>query len=341
MKSIAIVILNWNGLNYLQQFLPSVIANSKVKGFTVDVVVADNGSTDGSVQWLSSLGENVKVILFDENHGFTGGYNRTLKQINSDYYVILNSDVEVNSNWLEPMVSFIEQNPNVAACMPKINSYASPTFFEYAGAAGGYIDFLGYPFCRGRVLNIIEEDNGQYNEAKEIFWATGACMLVRANDFWSVGAFDEDFFAHMEEIDLCWRLKRSGKSVWCIPSASVLHVGGGTLAVNNPRKVYFNHRNNLLMLLKNLSRQSLFPVIVIRFILDYASVFGYLITGKPLFSWSVFRAHCYFFRKCFSVSNKRRMFKHPKVKLYPKSILLQFFVFKRKLFSSLPHKGYF
>ncbi|HCX98915.1 MAG TPA: hypothetical protein DG754_02135, partial [Bacteroidales bacterium] len=167
MKSIAIVILNWNGLNYLQQFLPSVMANSKVEGFIVDVIVADNGSTDGSVQWLSSLGEGVKIIQLDKNYGFTGGYNRALKQINSDYYVILNSDVEVNSYWLEPMVSFIEQNPNVAACMPKINSYASPTFFEYAGASGGYIDYLGYPFCRGRVLNIVEEDNGQYNEAKE------------------------------------------------------------------------------------------------------------------------------------------------------------------------------
>ncbi|MDD4384621.1 MAG: glycosyltransferase family 2 protein [Bacteroidales bacterium] len=341
MKSIAIVILNWNGLGHLKQFLPSVIANSKVEGFTVDVVVADNGSTDDSVQWLNTLTESIKIICLDKNYGFTGGYNRALKQINSDYYVILNSDVEVNNNWLEPMASFIEQNPNVAACMPKLNSYAAPKYFEYAGAAGGYIDFLGYPFCRGRVLNIVEQDNGQYNEAKEIFWATGACIMVRATDFWSVGAFDEDFFAHMEEIDLCWRLKRSGKSIWCIPNASVLHVGGGTLAVNNPQKAYFNHRNNLLMLLKNLSRQSIVPVMLVRFLLDYASAFSYLITGKPKFTWSVIKAHSYFFGKCFSFVKKRRMFKHPKIKLYPTSILLQFFVFKRKLFSTLPNKGYF
>lgn len=341
MKRIAIVILNWNGLNHLKEFLPSVVKNSRVDDFAVEVIVADNGSTDGSVEWLQSLSKSIRLIHFDQNYGFTGGYNKALKQVESDYYVILNSDVEVSQGWLAPLAHFMEQNTKAAACMPKLNCYANPSLFEYAGAAGGYIDFLGYPFCRGRMLNVIEEDKGQYNSVKEIFWATGACMMVRSADFWNVGAFDEDFFAHMEEIDLCWRFKRSGKSVWCIPQSSVLHVGGGTLATNNPQKVYFNHRNNLLMLLKNLSRPSLIPVMLTRLLLDYAAAIGYLLTGKPKFTWSVFKAHYYFFRKCFSMIKKRRMFKHPKLKLYPTSIILQFFLFRRKKFSALPRLGYF
>ncbi len=340
MKSIAVVILNWNGIGHLKQFLPGVIAHSHVEGFNVLIVVADNGSTDGSVQWLQSLGSSIRTILFDKNYGFTGGYNRALKEVDTDYYVILNSDVEVQPDWLKPLVEFMEHTPNAAACMPKINCYASADQFEYAGAAGGFIDALGYPFCRGRIINMVEADRGQYDDARQIFWASGAAMLIRSADFWSVGALDEDYFAHMEEIDLCWRLHHFGKSVWCIPQSKILHVGGGTLSANSPRKTYLNHRNNLLMLLKNLPKATVVPVLFTRFLLDYASAFGYLFTGKPHFSWAVCRAHLSFFRNCPSALNKRRLYKRQRVKLYPSSILLQFFVFKRKHFSQLPAKGY-
>jgi GT2 family glycosyltransferase len=335
MTNIAIVILNWNGLKYLQQFIPNVVKYSNVDTFQVDVIVADNGSTDNSIAWLSENYPVVKTILLDKNYGFTGGYNLALKQINSDYYVILNSDIEVKDGWLAPMIDFMESTPQAAACMPKLLSYHDKKIFEYAGAAGGFIDFLGYPFCRGRILNVIEEDKGQYNNALEIFWATGACMLVRSQQFWEAGGFDNDFFAHMEEIDLCWRLKRQGYSVWCIPQSQVFHVGGGTLAANNPRKVYFNHRNNLLMLLKNLSRTSLLPVLVFRLVLDVASALLYLISGKPRFTWAVVRAHAYFIRSFAKTVKKRRTFKHPKLSLYRNSIVFQFFFLNRKHYSDL------
>ncbi|PKP38529.1 MAG: hypothetical protein CVT98_05005, partial [Bacteroidetes bacterium HGW-Bacteroidetes-15] len=239
MKSIAIVILNWNGKKFLEQFLPGVVENSHLEGFMVTIYVADNASTDNSTEWVKEHAPSVKIISLDRNYGFTGGYNRALKQIESDYYLLLNSDIQVERNWLLPMVNFMEDTPSAAACMPKILSYNEPTKFEYAGAAGGYLDFLGYPFCRGRILNVVEEDKGQYNNVKEVFWATGACMLVRANEFWNAGGLDDDFFAHMEGIDLCWRLKRQGYSIWCVPQSKVSHVGGGTLSSNNPRKVYF------------------------------------------------------------------------------------------------------
>jgi GT2 family glycosyltransferase len=335
MKKIAIVILNWNGIKYLQQFIPNVVKYSKADNFQVDVIVADNGSTDGSIEWLTSNYPNVRTILFDKNHGFTGGYNLALKQVIADYFLILNSDIEVTEGWLTPLLGFMESTPNAAACMPKLLSYHQPSKFEYAGAAGGFIDFLGYPFCRGRILNVVEDDNNQYNNDLEIFWATGACMLIRSEQFWEAGGFDNDFFAHMEEIDLCWRLKRLGYSIWCIPKSKVYHVGGGTLAANNPRKVYFNHRNNLMMLLKNLSRQSLIQVLVFRYILDIATAFLYLITGKPRFTWSVIKAHLYFLNSIVKTVRKRRRFKHPKLSLYRNSIILQFFFLNKKRFSQL------
>jgi GT2 family glycosyltransferase len=335
MKKIAIVILNWNGIKYLQQFIPNVVKYSKADNFQVDVIVADNGSTDGSIEWLTSNYPNVRTILFDKNHGFTGGYNLALKQVIADYFLILNSDIEVTEGWLTPLLGFMESTPNAAACMPKLLSYHQPSKFEYAGAAGGFIDFLGYPFCRGRILNVVEDDNNQYNNDLEIFWTTGACMLIRSEQFWEAGGFDNDFFAHMEEIDLCWRLKRLGYSIWCIPKSKVYHVGGGTLAANNPRKVYFNHRNNLMMLLKNLSRQSLIQVLVFRYILDIATAFLYLITGKPRFTWSVIKAHLYFLNSIVKTVRKRRRFKHPKLSLYRNSIILQFFFLNKKRFSQL------
>lgn len=335
MKKLAIVILNWNGVKYLQQFIPNVVKYSNTDNYQVDIIVADNGSSDISISWLQQNYPSVKTILLDKNYGFTGGYNLALQQVYADYYLILNSDIEVTEGWLSPLLNFMESNPRAAACMPKLLSHNEPNRFEYAGAAGGFIDFLGYPFCRGRILNVVEEDKGQYNNSSEIFWATGACMLIRSQQFWEAGGFDNDFFAHMEEIDLCWRLKRLDYSIWCIPKSTVYHVGGGTLAANNPRKAYFNHRNNLLMLLKNLSRLSLVPVLVFRYLLDIATAFLYLISGKPKFTWSVIKAHLYFLKSIGKTVRKRRRFKHPKISLYRNSIILQFFFLNRKKFSDL------
>jgi GT2 family glycosyltransferase len=336
MRSIAIVILNWNGKHYLEQFLAGVVANSAVPNVEVEVIVADNGSTDGSVDWIKQTFETVRIIELDKNYGFTGGYNLALKQVNTDYYILLNSDIDVPKGWLEPMANFMESTPNAAACMPKMLNYSKPNEFEYAGAAGGYLDMFGYPFCRGRILNVTEEDKGQYNSIQEIFWATGACLMVRASEYWNAGGLDDDFFAHMEEIDLCWRLKRQGYSIWCVPQSVAYHVGGGTLASNSPRKVYFNHRNNLSMLLKNLSRLSLIPVLLFRLILDGLAAGGYLVTGKPAFVLSVLKAHMHFYKNSPRIIRKRRAFKNPKISLYPHSIIYQFFVRMRRKYSELP-----
>jgi hypothetical protein len=336
MKTIAIVILNWNGEKFLKQFLPGVVKHSLVPNFNVEVIIADNGSTDGSVVWLQTNFPNIRLIQLDKNYGFTGGYNLALKQVNADYYLLLNSDIEVPDGWLIPLAKFMDTTPTAAACMPKLISYSNRDEFEYAGAAGGYLDFFGYPFCRGRILNVIEKDQGQYDDTKEIFWATGACLLVRAKEFWNAGGLDDDFFAHMEEIDLCWRLKRQGYSIWCVGTSKVFHVGGGTLSTDNPRKVYFNHRNNLVMLTKNLSRKSFMPVLIFRLFLDGFSGLAYAMGGKPKFTWSVVKAHLYFYKTFFFTVKKRRDFKMPKISLYRKSILFQFFVMRRKQYSQLP-----
>ncbi|MBR5100524.1 MAG: glycosyltransferase family 2 protein, partial [Bacteroidales bacterium] len=246
----AVVILNWNGLKMLQTYLPLLEQRTTCCG--AFIVVADNGSTDGSVEWLQEHHPQIRLICFDQNHGFTGGYNRALREIDADYYVLLNSDVEVTDGWLEPLVGFLEENPDAGICQPKVLSVAERNRFEYAGAAGGFIDRFGYPFCRGRILSNLELDKGQYDEPEECFWATGACMVVRSALYHHLSGLDESFFAHMEEIDFCWRAKLLGYQVWCVPASTVYHVGGGTLPNNSPRKLYFNYRNNLLMLYKNL-----------------------------------------------------------------------------------------
>ena len=336
MKSIAIVILNWNGKHYLKQFLPTVIENTYAENFSVQIVIADNGSTDESIRWLKENHPSIQTIELDKNYGFTGGYNKSLEQIHTDYYLLLNSDIEVTKGWLEPMLQFMVKNPNAAACMPKLLDYNNKRNFEYAGAAGGYLDIFGYPFCRGRILNVVEEDEGQYDNEQEVFWATGACLLVRSKEYWNAGGLDNDFFAHMEEIDLCWRLKRKGYSIWCIPQSTVYHVGGGTLSSDSPRKVYFNHRNNLVMLIKNLSRKSLIPVITFRLGLDFLAAIGYAITGKPAFVVSVFKAHMHFHKNLVKNIRKRRAFKNPKISLSKYSILFEFFIRRRKKYNQLP-----
>ncbi|MBP1637274.1 MAG: glycosyl transferase family 2 [Bacteroidetes bacterium] len=277
--SVSVVILNWNGEKYLSEFLP-VLQNNLDNVPDAEIIVADNGSTDGSLKLLAERFPSVKVNAFDKNYGFAEGYNKALKNIESDYYVLLNSDVEVSKGWLSVLYEYMEKNPEVAACQPKILSYNRRNYFEYAGAAGGFIDKFGYPYCRGRIFGEVEEDLGQYDDIKDVFWASGACMFIRSVDYWEAGGLDADFFAHMEEIDLCWRLKSRGKRIVCIPQSVVYHIGGGTLSAENPRKTYLNFRNNLLMLYKNLPGKSLKRVFDIRFYLDNLAALHLLLQGK-------------------------------------------------------------
>ncbi len=271
---VAVVILNWNGRNFLRQFLPSVISCSS----NAEIFVADNASTDDSLEILQSEFPSVRLIINKQNFGFAGGYNEALKQVESDYYILLNSDVEVTPGWIEPVIEMMEAHRSIAACQPKILSHADHSSFEYAGAAGGYIDKYGYPFCRGRIFNTIEKDKGQYDDVQRIFWATGACMFVRATSFRAVSGFDKSFFAHMEEIDLCWRMQKAGGSIYYCPHAKVYHVGGGTLNKSNPHKTYLNFRNNLLMLYKNLSPEKFEKVFMIRKRFDFLAAMKFMIT---------------------------------------------------------------
>lgn len=289
MSLTAIVILNWNGRHYLERFLPIVESCSTRED--VFIVVADNGSTDFSVEYLKENHKNIKVIEFETNLGFTGGYNRALKNVEADYFLLLNSDIEVTPGWLDPLIKEMDENPDVGICMPKIRSAYNPDSFEYAGACGGFIDYLGYPFCRGRILSNIESDGGQYDSSIEIFWASGAAMMIRSSLYMELGGFDERFFAHMEEIDLCWRAKLKGSQVWVFPESVIYHVGGGTLPNNSPHKLYLNFRNNLMMLYKNLPSGSLAFVIPARMIMDGAAAVVYLLQFKLNYFKSVIKAH--------------------------------------------------
>lgn len=336
MQKVAVVILNWNGENFLKRFLPSVISNTITIG--IDVIVADNGSSDGSISFLEKTYPDIRIIKLDKNYGFASGYNLALKQIESEYYVLLNSDIDVPEGWLSPMIEFMDNNPKTAACMPKILDYNNPSHFEYAGAAGGFIDILGYPFCRGRILSCIEEDTGQYDKPIEVFWASGACLFIRSKVYWEAGGLDDDFFAHMEEIDLCWRIKNLGYSNWCIPSSKVYHVGGGTLPNNNPRKLYYNYRNSLYMLFKNLPKNRLFFVVFLRLVLDGLSALAYLIQGKLGFLKAVFMAHCTFWSNIENLRKKREGLRISIInndKIYKRSILIDFFLNNKKTFISL------
>lgn len=275
MKKVSVVILNWNGADMLRRFLPSVLACSQAEG--VEVCVADNGSTDDSCEIIKWEFPDVRLIRLAENYGFAEGYNKALKQVEAEYVVLLNSDVEVTPDWLTPMIDYMDTHPDVAACQPKILSYHERNSFEYAGAAGGFIDCYGYPFCRGRIFESVEEDRGQYDKVVSVFWATGAALLIRLKVYQEVGGLDGRFFAHMEEIDLCWRLRSRGHNVVCLPSSSVYHVGGATLKKDNPHKTFLNFRNNLLMLYKNLPEKELRRVMCVRACLDYvAAAFFFL-----------------------------------------------------------------
>lgn len=282
-----IVILNWNGVAHLRRFLPSVIAAAPAD---VEVIVADNGSTDDSVEVLRREFPSVTLLRMDRNYGFAGGYNRALQQIEADYYVLLNSDVETPVGWLEPLVETLDRNPDVAVVSPKLISSEERRMFEYAGASGGYLDVLGYPFCRGRILRTVEEDRGQYDDERDLFWVSGAAFCCRADVFHALGGFDDDFFAHMEEIDLCWRMQLAGYRVRVVPRSRVYHLGGGTLQTDSPSKVFYNHRNNLAMLYKCSSSGQRLLVAVARPVLDLLAALSYLAQGRADNFRAVFRA---------------------------------------------------
>ncbi len=338
----AVVILNWNGIRHkhLAGFLPTVLKHSAADAA---VIVADNGSDDDSLTWLEKHHPGLRVIRNNENAGFAGGYNKALRQIEAEYYVLLNSDIETTENWIAPVISLMDRDPMIAACQPKImnqqEGYRSE--FEYAGAAGGFIDKYGYPFCRGRLFQHLEKDKGQYDDMREIFWATGACMFVRAELYHKMGGLDDDFFAHMEEIDLCWRMKNAGYKVMYCGESKVYHVGGGTLPKKYPRKTYLNFRNNLTLLFKNLPGERLTRVYIARIFLDGVAAFKFLLEGSLLSFIAVTRAHVSFLRTYRKTLAKRRMTKrHHVSQIYMGNIAFDYFLKGKKLFSDLPKKKF-
>ncbi len=338
MLKTAVVILNWNGKKYLENFLPGLVKNTQ--GNNAEIIIADNNSTDGSIEFLNDKFPDIRQIALDKNYGFTGGYNRALNQLKAEYFVLLNSDIEVTENWLNPLIELLDSDPSIAACQPKIKSFQNKKYFEYAGAAGGFIDKYGYPFCRGRVLDFIEEDTGQYDDQKDIFWATGACMVIRAELYKNIDGLDDDFFAHMEEIDLCWRLKNQGYRIVYCPKSTVYHVGGGSLPNNSPFKLYLNYRNNLFLLYKNLPNGKLLTVILTRMILDGLSAFIFLLRFSFKSFDAVLKAHFYFYKNLKNLRTKRKKLLSEKVvhhhsEIYPKSIVWNHFVKKKQKFSSL------
>ncbi|MBQ8051808.1 MAG: glycosyltransferase family 2 protein [Bacteroidaceae bacterium] len=292
MKQLTIAILNWNGLDMMRRFLPSVVENSP----EANVVVIDNGSTDDSLSWLEREMPEVGIVRLDRNYGFAEGYYRGLREIDAPYYLLLNSDVEVRAGWLQPMLSYMEAHPEVAACQPKLLCQWAPDMFEYAGASGGFVDALGYPYCRGRLMGTVEQDHGQYDDVVPVLWATGAALLIRSRDYWEVGGLDGRFFAHQEEIDLCWRLRSRGRGVVCVPQSVAYHLGGGTLPQGNPKKDYLNFRNNLLLLYKNLPDDRLWKVMFLRFWLDALASLRFILRGQYRSALAVWRARRDFWR---------------------------------------------
>ena len=332
-KDISVVILNWNGSAMLQRFLPSVIRYSE----EAEIIVADNGSTDHSIDILREKFPSVRILPFRENYGFAEGYNRAIQQIETPYVLLLNDDVEVTPHWLQPLLEFMNHHPEVAACQPKILSETQRELFEYAGACGGFIDHLGYPYCRGRIFNHVEKDRGQYDQVCPIFWATGAALLVRTDVFRKEGGLDKRFFAHMEEIDFCWRLRSRNYGIYCIPQSTVYHVGGGTLPKSHPRKTFLNFRNNLLMLYKNLPEERLNSTLRIRYFLDLVAALKMLLSGQVKESMAIVKALRTFFkiRHDFDRERKENLQKQ-QLKDIPEmrneSLLVAFYLKKKKKF---------
>lgn len=333
MAKVAVVILNWNGREYLRKFLPSVLANSRG---VAEIIIADNASTDSSIEFLQDNYPQLRIITNRTNGGFARGYNEALAEVDADYFVLLNSDIEVTPHWIEPVIKLMDSDTTIAACQPKLRSYTDQEKFEYAGAAGGFIDKFGYPFCRGRIFQHIETDHGQYNDAIEIFWATGACMFVRADLYRQFGGFDEDFFAHMEEIDFCWRLKNGGYKIMYCPDSIVYHVGGGTLPKKSSQKTYLNFRNNISLLYKNLPSHLLFPIFAVRFPLDAIAALKFLVDGGFGDFYAVLRAHLYFYRHFPVLRRKRKQFTQSMVHgIYKGNLVKEHFINKKTVFTQL------
>lgn len=336
---VAVVILNYNGINWLRQFLPGVMATDYAH---LEVIIADNASTDGSVDWLRGIFPALRIIQLQKNYGFAEGYNRALEQVQAEYFVLLNSDVMVEPNWLQPMIAYMETDYNIGACMPRILSFHNTHYFEYAGAAGGWIDSLGYPFARGRIMDTLEPDKAQYADNCPIFWATGAACCIRAAAWKLVGGFDGTFFAHQEEIDLCWRLQLSGFGIRVCGQSWVYHVGGGTLPVG-ARKTYLNFRNNLLMLGKNLTPWEQCYIIPFRLVLDGVAALRALFNGRKGETWAILRAHCFVFYWWIRGNNKPSKHRRPIHRLegvYSGWIVIDYFIKGKKLFSEIiPNKA--
>jgi GT2 family glycosyltransferase len=320
---IAIVILNWNGKQLLKQFLPSVIENSK----EAEIYIADNASTDDSVAFVKTNYPSIKIVINEENGGFAKGYNDAVNRIEADVYCLLNNDIEVPKNWLPPIIDTFEKNPNTVILQPKILDFKNKAFFEYAGAAGGFIDKYSYPYCRGRIFNTLEEDLGQYNDISEIFWATGACFFVKSDIFKQFGGFDEHFFAHMEEIDLCWRIKNAGYSIKYVGASAIYHVGGATLNAINPKKTYLNFRNSLYALTKN-AKGNLFFIVFTRLIIDGVAAAKFLFDLKPNHTLAILKAHVSYYRNLNRLLKQRKATKNRKKYYQKTSIVMDYFVNK-------------
>jgi len=329
---IALVILNWNGKDLLEQFLPSVIEYSEDRA---NIYLVDNASDDDSVSLIEQNFPNINIILNEKNGGYAKGYNDSLKQLDEELFILMNNDVEVTSNWLEPIIQEFQNDPNLYAAQPKILDHKNMEYFEYAGAAGGFIDRFGYPYCRGRIFNTIEKDTGQFNDTIPIFWATGACLIVRKKAFLDVGGFDEDLFTHQEEIDLCWRLKTNGGTIKYIGASSVYHVGGATLPSSNPRKTFYNFRNTLLVLLKNVKGSKVWSLIFIRLILDGFAGLLFLFQGKPNHVLAIIKSHFSFYSLIPSYLKKRKNIGSDLKYYHTNSVVWKYFVIKKRIFKEL------
>lgn len=333
--SVAVVILNWNGKALLERFLPSVVATDYPN---LQLVLGDNASTDDSVTFVRQNFPQVSIIENDQNYGFAGGYNHILSRVEADYFVLLNSDVEVPVNWIQPVIEMMQSDEKIAIAQPKIKWQKQKDQFEYAGAAGGFMDLHAYPFCRGRIFDSVEIDEGQYDNSIDIFWASGAAFFIKSKAWQQVGGLDADLFAHMEEIDLCWRLKNLGYRVVCCTNAEVYHLGGGTLNANNPYKTYLNFRNNLIIMQKNLPADDAYIRIFIRFWLDLAAWMQFLLKGKFAFSMAISKAHFHFFREISITAKKRATLQIPYLQhagVYKSSIVYAFFIDKIRTFNQL------
>ena len=333
--SVAVVILNWNGKRLLEKFLPSVVSSNYPN---LQIIVGDNCSSDDSVAFVKATYPMITVLENNRNYGFAEGYNRILAQVTADYYVLLNSDVEVPQDWISPVIDLMASDERIAAAQPKIKWQLDKTQYEYAGAAGGFLDKYAFPFCRGRIFDAVEKDIGQYNDVKEVFWASGAALFIKSKAWKTVGGLDADLFAHMEEIDLCWRLKNLGYKVMFCPDAEVYHVGGGSLNATNPFKTFLNFRNNLVIMQKNLPKAEVFQMLFIRFFIDFAALIHFLFKGETKFAWAVSKAHVDFFKRLKETNRKRTDVQipfHEHKGVLPSSIVYNYFIKKIKCFSHL------